>query len=341
MLKQKQVSGARKKGRDAGGRKIHQARDSLIRIGFSNPKRAGDFARAFGPKKIKGNLAKGPAEILPTKFISEFLRPSECDGRFRMDTEPDDLSPVEFVLEAKSSHAKKVLAQLLGYAVSAVFEWLGGSRLPAAVCCILLYTGARPWRHPLSLERLLSGLAILGEHVLDFHIHIVDFSRLKPEDLYCINKEVTAILLALYFSCARRRAGVDIMHWMETIFMLAGKNSGLRKPLVAFFLSEYDEVSKEMVDLALRRVDPKDGGKIMASAAEELRAEGRAEGRDEGRAEGRAEVLSNVLQRRFGPLPEQYSERIAEAGPQEIEDWFMQSFDSSSIDQVFNGHGKG
>ncbi len=66
----------------------------------------------------------------------------------------------------------------------------------------------------------------------------------------------------------------------------------------------------------------------MASAAEKLRAE------------GRAEMLSNVLQRRFGPLPEQYRERIAEAGLQEIEDWHMQSFDSSSIDQVFNGHGK-
>lgn len=79
----------------------------------------------------------------------------------------------------------------------------------------------------------------------------------------------------------------------------------------------------------------------MANMVERYWAEGEAKGEARERARGRAEVLTNVLRRRFGPLPEQYRERVAAADAQEIEDWFMQSFDSNSIDRVFNGHGKG
>ncbi len=67
----------------------------------------------------------------------------------------------------------------------------------------------------------------------------------------------------------------------------------------------------------------------MTSAAEKLRAEGRAE--------GRTEVLTDMLEHKFGSLPEQYKEQIAEAGLQEITRWYIRALDSSSLDQVFSG----
>ncbi len=59
-----------------------------------------------------------------------------------------------------------------------------------------------------------------------------------------------------------------------------------------------------------------------------------------GLVEGKAEVLSDALQHKFGPLPEQYREQIAAAGPQEIKQWLQRSNNESSLDRVFNENGE-
>nr|VFK67758.1 MAG: protein of unknown function (DUF4351) [Candidatus Kentron sp. UNK]VFK73099.1 MAG: protein of unknown function (DUF4351) [Candidatus Kentron sp. UNK] len=63
---------------------------------------------------------------------------------------------------------------------------------------------------------------------------------------------------------------------------------------------------------------------------------GRQEGRQEGLLEGEAKLLLRMLPRRFGPLPNEISERIHKADPDTIESWADRVLDAKSLDDVFS-----
>ena len=67
------------------------------------------------------------------------------------------------------------------------------------------------------------------------------------------------------------------------------------------------------------------------STAERLRREGRTEGR----TEGRAEMLSNLLTKRFGPLPGDVSARLTAASIADLDRWAVRVLDALSIADVF------
>jgi len=77
--------------------------------------------------------------------------------------------------------------------------------------------------------------------------------------------------------------------------------------------------------------------------ASRLRAEGeahgiemgRAEGMAEGMAEGRRQALTRLLERRFGPLPRDITQRIAGADTDRLDRWFDRTLDANGLAAVF------
>ena len=67
----------------------------------------------------------------------------------------------------------------------------------------------------------------------------------------------------------------------------------------------------------------------------EGRAEGKAEGKAEGRAEGTASALTRLLERRFGPLPEDIAGRIRIADEATLRAWFDLAIDAPDLATVF------
>jgi len=65
------------------------------------------------------------------------------------------------------------------------------------------------------------------------------------------------------------------------------------------------------------------------------RQEGRREGKAEGIVEGEAKSLTRLLERRFGPLPGSVHERIAVAGPWQVEAWLDAVLDAPDLEAVF------
>ncbi len=69
------------------------------------------------------------------------------------------------------------------------------------------------------------------------------------------------------------------------------------------------------------------------------RQEGRQEGRREGLQEGRrteaASMLARILQRRFGPVPEQIQKTIEAASLEELENWVDRALDAETLADVF------
>ncbi len=72
-----------------------------------------------------------------------------------------------------------------------------------------------------------------------------------------------------------------------------------------------------------------------AEGLEKGRAEGLEEGRAEGLEEGRARALLRLLERRFGPLPEDQRARVLTAGSDTLDLWLDRVLDAPTPDAVF------
>ena len=73
----------------------------------------------------------------------------------------------------------------------------------------------------------------------------------------------------------------------------------------------------------------------MGTVAEVWLEQGRAEGLVEGRAEGKAAALTQLLERRFGSLPQEVASRIVEADLDELDAWLDRVLNAASLDAVF------
>jgi len=52
--------------------------------------------------------------------------------------------------------------------------------------------------------------------------------------------------------------------------------------------------------------------------------------------EGEAKLLLRILPHRFGPLPDEISERVYRADPKTIETWADRVLDAESLEDVFS-----
>ncbi len=64
-------------------------------------------------------------------------------------------------------------------------------------------------------------------------------------------------------------------------------------------------------------------------------ARGKAAGITEGRTEGKSETLARLLERRFGPPPDEVRSRIAGAGLEQLDRWLDAVLDAPTLDAVF------
>lgn len=72
------------------------------------------------------------------------------------------------------------------------------------------------------------------------------------------------------------------------------------------------------------------------SARSEGRLEGRAEGELSGLRKGQAVTLTKLLIRRFGPLPDSVTQRIAQADSDTLEAWTLRVLDAGTLHDVLD-----
>ena len=68
---------------------------------------------------------------------------------------------------------------------------------------------------------------------------------------------------------------------------------------------------------------------------EEEREEGREEGLQEGLQKGQRELLLDLLETRFGSLPENWVQQVEQATAREFRFWTKNFVRASSLDEVF------
>ncbi len=65
------------------------------------------------------------------------------------------------------------------------------------------------------------------------------------------------------------------------------------------------------------------------------KAEGRVEGKAEGRAEGEALVLKRLMQLKFGPIPENYQDKIQQADADTLLLWSERVLTAATMQDIF------
>ncbi len=105
-------------------------------------------------------------------------------------------------------------------------------------------------------------------------------------------------------------------------------------------LQEIAMLINEKPGLWARQWEKEGMQKGLLQGRQEGRREGRLEGRQEGRREGtllgQAALLERLLSRKFGPLPEEITQRIRQGSSAELETWSLNFVDAETLDDVFD-----
>jgi hypothetical protein len=122
--------------------------------------------------------------------------------------------------------------------------------------------------------------------------------------------------------------------------------AGLRKPARAVIVREaknmpihYDIMDNELIGPVIRKEQAKASREgrlagLLAGRAEGL-LKGHKEGHKEGRVEGQRDILLDLMQKRFGRVPQRIRRRLAALQPDEIREATLRVLDAQRIDDLF------
>ena len=318
--------------------------DVFFKAIFDDGGRAGSFTSdhvADFRDRVIGELE--PVSQLFTD--DELLRETQCDCLFKARMKPVDGGAAQpgyvFVLfEHKSYKADDVLLQMLKYITAITLRAKKRGQPPPPVIPILFYHGREKWDMPRCLGLTFGeGATAPG---LRLRVVTVNLNDLDQDHL-ATDPHVHAAFYAMRF-CQGALKGKP---GLEDVARAIPVESPLTQNIVAYLMGA-GKYGVNAVKSAMAKFHPK-GEQIVNTTAMQLidqgrvegeakgRVEGRVEGEAKGRVEGEAKLLSRMLQRKFGPLPPDLQQRIAQASTDEIESWSDRIWDAPSARVVLDG----
>lgn len=209
-----------------------------------------------------------------------------------------------------------------------------GKTLPA-ILPIVLYSGTRPWRHPVELSALLDPVPSVLQpyqpqmrYILIDEGELVRAGRLPPDNLasmlfqleHNLGVEHAARLLQALSRHLRGNAHQELYRafglWVRHILLPRAWPKRIPLP-----------DSNDLTEIA-----------TMTATLDHSRdwtLKFRLEGREEGLHAGQAALLRCLIERRFGTLPPWAEERMAHADLPLLQQWALNVLDADSIEKVF------
>jgi predicted transposase YdaD len=182
--------------------------------------------------------------------------------------------------------------------------------------------------------------ALLQTEALRFRFHLIDIRALDGEPLLA-SADLADNLLAVLADVDRHRV---MQRVIQRLSQLRGEEqveavaqfvilSGLRDGAATAFEEARRAMPTAMEDLVKH-------DSFFRGLWERAKAEGVQEGRQEGRQEAQEHgrtLLRQLLQKRFGPLPEQAEQRLSAATREELDRWTLQILDVDRLDALIPG----
>ena len=304
---------------------------------FSNPEMVESLLRDFVPADFVADLDFSTLERCSGSYVTDDLRERHDDIVWRVGWKKGSWCYVALLLEFQSTPDHWMALRILSYTTLLLLDLVktGSVRenegLPP-VFPIVIYNGGRAWKAPQDVEALFAPMPESLKMYRPRHRHfLLDESRVpadaldksrglaaqllkleraqEPEEVRQIVRELIARLHGPEYVPLRRAFTV----WLGRVVL---KRSGITEDIPEF--QDLREVDAMLEERAAQWKDEYIRQGVLMGWAEgkaEGRSEGRAEGRAEGKAEGKAEgfglALQDLLEARFGTLPQSVTSYIA------------------------------
>jgi predicted transposase YdaD len=127
-----------------------------------------------------------------------------------------------------------------------------------------------------------------------------------------------------------RAQGPRLWQTLQTAPVSEPVRAKLSEILAFWFFDRFRHLTAEEIWSMLRQLTPLEETR----AYREIFAKGEAEGEAKGEAKASARSLALLLRRRFGPLPEWASERVAAASVEQLYAWLDDVLDAASLEEL-------
>ncbi len=242
-----------------------------------------DFSAKIQPDSLR---KLDPSHLSATlqQRESDLLYEVRLDSQDSQDNQDNQTAYLYILLEFQSTAPKHMAIRLLSY-ISLFYERLikegknSKGKLPP-VFPLVLYNGDRPWNAPRSTSELISSNEIPAKYLPHFQYALIDEKRIPDEKIHKLHNLISAVICAEKYGrpgeweaqipqiieFLRDEPGPEITIFRRWIALLFGE--GMNE-------SEYNQITA-----------PEEVQKMLATLAEDLKAEGRQEGEKLGMQKG-------------------------------------------------------
>ncbi len=339
----------------------HTVHDAFFKQMFSEPGNAAGELRAVLPERVAAHIDLDSLELEYASAVGDWLRQRHGDLIYSARTKDDRPIFLWFLLEHQSTVNPLMAWDVLQKVVSVMTDWVKKNPNPKhlpALLSFVLYNGDEPWTAPTSMGELLDLSADarrdLGEYLLSYGYALDDLQKTSVE---IIDARVLAPITRLVL-LAMKPGGPDRMlarlrshHADLRVVLHAPGGKDALETVLYYLWSTNDELTPERLTEELKpvvgreiedpmqtvaqRIEQRGFDKGRVKGRDEGRDEGRKEGRREGQAEGRRLLLLDLLEERFGSLPEGVRGRVLDGDQADVRRWSVRILTAATLDDVF------
>ncbi len=325
--------------------------DSLFYLALNNPQHAGPWLRRVLPPSFVARARWHTLRPAPEKIARRTIRLRHTDLVFLVDLEPWGRTAL-IVIEHKSYRDSGLREQLLGYIVHlAQFTNRRKSHLASLVLPCVFRHGRRPWLihrriHPHLKELgVAAATAVLPSqpHFEPFYedFATLDETAIRSADLTPLVK-LACLCLQFLPAFDNEQAIAAIDRWGDLLRAVDADDGPPAGPYaldqVSWYFLQVTKIPTDQLHEAFEKNLRRKEMTIM-STAETIRRESEARGLARGQAIGltlgHVGILTRLLQKRFGPLPDHVTKRIATADIVDLERWVDRVHDVGDLEAVF------
>ncbi len=260
--------------------------DSAYKYLFSNPAILCKLIHAFVEEDFSAKIQPDSLRKLDPSHLSATLQQRESDLLYevRLNSQNSQTAYLYILLEFQSTAPKHMAIRLLSY-ISLFYERLikegknSKGKLPP-VFPLVLYNGDRPWNAPRSTSELISSNEIPAKYLPHFQYALIDEKRIPDPKIHKLHNLISAVICAEKYGrpgeweaqipqiieFLRDEPGPEITIFRRWIALLFGE--GMNE-------SEYNQITA-----------PEEVQRMLATLADDLKAEGRQEGEKLGMQKG-------------------------------------------------------
>ena len=320
-----------------------QNADASYKLLFSAPEVVRDLVLGFIPDAWLHSLDYCTLEKMPGSYVTDDFRHRADDVVWRVRAGGEWVYLyllIEFQSKTDPWMAVRIMTYvgLLYQDLIRAKQVLAGKKLPP-VLPIVLYNGEAKWKAATNIADLIpKAPGLVAQYLPQLQYLLIEHNQYSPEQLREISNLVAAIMA--FEQPESKQALLTLIDqlgewlqdnqelqrtfaiWIRAVLLRQKRHSNL-------VFSKVQDLKELKMTLA-QRFDQ------WAQADEERGIQkGLKKGLLRGRDEGQAQLLQRQLVHRFGPLPKQVLEQLAQANSEQLVEWSLRILDARSLDEVF------